>query len=264
MRALQRVDARRGSLLLTLTLVVVAALGAGIWLKTARADDAGAQARQELSTRYSVAPMERVPRRTALFIGDDFAAGFEGVYTYTYPYVICDAFDLNCNVDAENGTGLISDGQSYSPSNSSLANRLPRDQQIYDADLIIVDAGRNDIEAGVGVAAYGQAMEQFLTEVKRTWPAATIAAIAPSPMTTQPYAKYGDIVSVLSYVTKSLGVVLIDPIAEGWYNDVDIPENQIQFRDQYYPNQKGQALIAQKLAESLVDHRLVEQKLPRQ
>jgi lysophospholipase L1-like esterase len=260
MRALQRANAHRVSLLLTLTLVLVAALGAGIWLKISRADDAVANGQQELSTRYSLAPMERTPRRTALFIGDDFAAGFEGVYVYAYPYVICDAFDLNCNVDAENGTGVISNGQSYSPSNSRLVERLPRDQQIYDADLIVVDAGRNDVAAGV--AAYGQAMKQFLLEVKRSWPSATIAVIAPAPMTTQPYREYGDIVSILGQITKSLGAVLIDPIAEGWYNGVNVSE--YQSRDGNHPNQKGQALIAQKLAESLVDHKLVQKKLPRQ
>jgi lysophospholipase L1-like esterase len=258
MRAVKRVEAQR--LVLLLTLVVVAALGAGIWLKISRADDVAAKGNQELSTHYSVAPMERPPRRTALFIGDDFTAGFEGVYVYSFPYVICDAFDLNCNVDAQNGTGVINDGHAYSASNSRLSDRLPRDRQLYAADLIVVDAGRNDLEAGI--PAYGQAMQQFLREVKQTWPAAKIVVIAPSPMTTEPSPEYGEAVNVLSQITSSLGIVLIDPIAEGWYNGVELSD--YQFHDRKHPNQKGQALIAQKLAESLVDHKLVEPKLPRQ
>jgi lysophospholipase L1-like esterase len=218
-----------------------------------RAEDAAAAAQQPSSTPYSLAPMERTPRPTALFIGDDFAAGYEGVYVYAYPYIVCDVFDLNCNVDAQSGTGFLNNGQRYSPKNSQLVDRLPRDHLIYDANLVIIDAGRNDVE--VGLEGYGQAMEQYLREVKQFWPAAKIVVMAPSYMSADPYPEYADMISIMGQITESFGGVLIDPVAEGWYDGVDL--SIYQAPDRKHPNQAGHQLIAQKLAESLIRRGLI-------
>jgi lysophospholipase L1-like esterase len=253
MRTFRRFGAWRSSVAVTLV-VIVAALGAGIWFKMSRVEDAATAVPQQSVTPYGLAPMERKPRPTALFIGDDFAAGYEGVYVYAYPYIVCDVFDLNCNVDAQNGTGFLNDGKGHSPKNLRLLDRLARDHLIYDANLVIIDAGRNDLE--VGVEGYGKALEQYLGVVKQFWPEAKIVVIAPSFMSTEPYPDYANLISVIGPITESFGGVLIDPIADGWYNDVDL--SVYQAPDHLHPNQAGHQLIAQKLAESLIRRGLLE------
>jgi lysophospholipase L1-like esterase len=234
-----------------LALVVVATLGAVIWLRISKVEDAAAASQQQFSTPDRLAPMERTQRPTVLFVGDDFGAGYQGAYAY--PQVMCDWYGLNCNVDAQPGTGFINNGRGYSMSNSRLIDRLPRDRRMYDANFVVIDAGRNDLTAGV--EAYGQAMEQYLTEVRRFWPAAQIAVVAPSNLSADPPAYYAVLVSTIGHITDTFGGVLIDPVAEGWYDGVDV--STIQNPDHVHPNQAGHILIGRKLAESLQHHGLL-------
>jgi lysophospholipase L1-like esterase len=234
-----------------LALVLVAALGVSTWLKMSQVEEAPAADQQPVHSPYRLAPMARTQRPTALFVGDDFPAGYEG---YAYPYAVCDLSGLNCNVDAQSGTGFINDGRAYSTENSRLMDRLPRDRRIYNADLVIIDAGRNDVEAGP--EAYGRAMEQYLTEITRLWPTARIVVIAPSHLSAEPDPAYADQISMIGRITASFGGVLIDPVAEGWYSGVDI--STIESADHMHPNKDGYQLIAQRLGESLQRHGLVE------
>jgi lysophospholipase L1-like esterase len=199
--------------------------------------------------------MARTQRPTALFLGDDFAAGND-VIAYAYPQMVCDLFGLNCNVDAQSGTGFVNDGRNYSTQNSRLIDRLPRDQRIYGADLVIIDMGRNDVE--VGPEAFGQAMEQCLREVRRFWPAAQIVVIAPSQLSAEPYPEYADRISIGRQITDSFGGVVIDPVAEGWYDGVDV--STIETSDHIHPNLDGHWLIARNFAESLQRHGIVAPK----
>jgi lysophospholipase L1-like esterase len=249
MRTLPRFHTLRSSVVLLL--VVVATLGALIWLRTSKVEDAAAASQQQFSTPYRPAPMERALRPTVFFVGDDFAAGYHGVYAY--PRVMCDWYGLNCNVDAQPGTGFLNNGRDYSMSNSRLIDRLPRDRRMYNANFVVIDAGRNDLAAGV--EAYGRAIEQYLTEVKRIWPAAQIAVVAPWYLSAEPYPYYSDLVSAIGHITEAFGGVLIDPLAEGWYNGVDV--STIQTSDHLHPNQAGHLLIGRKLAESLQYHGLL-------
>jgi hypothetical protein len=196
--------------------------------------------------------MERSVRPTALFVGDDFAAWGQGYYTY--PYMVCDAFILNCNVDAQAGTGFLNNGQNYSSENLPLIDRLTKDRIFYDANLIIVDAGRNDLPADIEV--FGGALEQYLRAVRGFWPEAKIVVIVPWHMSAEQDPNYAEVASAVCQRTEIVGGVCIDPLQEGWFNDVDV--SKLEMSDNLHPNQAGHTLVGKMLSESLERHGLME------
>lgn len=245
MRILSRFHALRAFVVLASAVVTI--LGVVIWFRASQVENMAASVQQPADTPYDAASMEGTKRPSALFAGDDFAAGFGGVATNAYPYIVCSKIGLNCNVDAQTGTGFVNDGRNYSSGTFRLIDRLPTDRMIYDVNLVVVDAGRNDLEAPPDV--YGEAMKQYLTEVSRLWPAAKIVVIAPSYLSAEPSSDYTDRISLTGQIVESFGGILIDPLAEGWYDGVDLSAKVLP--DGVHPNQRGQEFIAKKLGESL-------------
>jgi lysophospholipase L1-like esterase len=156
---------------------------------------------------------------------------------------------MNCNVDAQVGTGLVSDGRKFSSDTFRLIDRLPTDQMLYAADVVIVDAGRNDLE--VPPTIYGNALEQYLRRVTEIWLGTKIVVIAPSYLSPEPYVDYDARISVISKVVKSFGGILIDPLAEGWYEAANV--SILLLPDNVHPNQSGHQFIALKLEQSLLN-----------
>lgn len=246
-----------------LSVVTLTVLTGGLWLRLSSAEES---ADTVPTTAAIAAPtaseprqrsMERPARQTALFLGDDFAAGQIGTYVYTYPNIVCDIMDLNCNVDAQTGTGFIADGTGAATKKYRLIDRLTADRRMYSADLIVVDAGRNDLQAGPDAVA--QALSECLADVRQRWPSARLVVMAPAPFAAEPDGTFGELVSAITPITESFGGTVIDPIAEGWYAGVD--RSTYVAEDGIHPTQGGQQFIAQKLSESLVAHGLLE--LPR-
>ena len=196
---------------------------------------------------YGPVVMEKTQRPSALFIGDDFPAGYGGIGRNAYPQIVCYSIGLNCGVDAQPGTGFVNDGREYSSSSFQMIDRLPTDQKLYDPDFVIVDAGRNDRQAEPTVL--GEAVTRYLQQVKRMWPGAKIIVIAPYYLATAPDPDYGARISLLSPIVAAQDGMLIDPVAEGWYEGVD--ESAMLQPDGFHPNQAGQEFLAKKLRESL-------------
>ncbi len=99
---------------------------------------------------------------------------------------------------------------------------------------------------------YGKALEQYLQQVSRLWPTAKIVVIAPSYLSAEPYSDYGTRITLISKIVESFGGIVIDPIAEGWYEGVDV--STLLLSDGVHPNQAGHLFIAKKLGESLRNH----------
>ena len=59
--------------------------------------------------------MELTRRPSLLVVGDDYASGYGGVPRNAYPYIMCNTVGVNCNVDAQTGTGLVNDGGPIRP-----------------------------------------------------------------------------------------------------------------------------------------------------
>src|SRR5262249_48505785 len=118
---------------------------------------------------------------------------------------------------------------------------------LYSVDIVVVDAGRNDI--GLPIDVYAAAMEQYLTEVARLWPSARIVVIAPSFLSVEPPHDYAERVAAIRSIVSAMGGNVIDPIAGGWYRGVDV--STLLRPDGLHPNQRGQEFLAGKLTESL-------------
>lgn len=234
-------------LLVALALIAVVVLGGAIWLRTSRVEDAAKSAQQQPESPYQPVPLAKVKRLTALFVGDDFTGGFGGVGRNAYPRIVCNAMEMNCNVDAQPNTGLVSDGRQFSPDTGRLIDRLPVDERLYTPDLVIVDGGREDHD--VAPSRVGEALAQYLERVATVWPASKIVVIAPTYFSAEPYDDYSTRIAVIRGVVQSFGATLIDPIAEKWYDAVDT-STKLQ-ADNLHPNQAGHEYIAAKLEQSL-------------
>jgi lysophospholipase L1-like esterase len=239
--------------LVVLTLIVATILGVANWLRMSRVQAMDVDGHSATSSSDRQAPMERPERSTALFVGDDFAAW--GQALYTYPYMVCDAFMLNCNVDAQVGTGFLNSGQDFSIGNSPAIDRIAKDREMYDANVIIVDAGRNDLPVGADV--FGEALGQYLRSVREAWPQAKIVVIVPWLLSTEQEPDYAEIASVVCQQTAMVDGVCIDPLAEGWLNGVDV--STLQMHDNVHPNQAGHTMIGKALSESLERHGVLAQ-----
>ena len=97
-----------------------------------------------------------------------------------YTVTACDTatlLDWTCAVDAERGTGFLSDGTSYDPEFATLGDRLaglPR----AEPDVVVVDAGRNDL--GVyATPALLEAMDDYLSRLRERYPHAALVQIVP-------------------------------------------------------------------------------------
>jgi lysophospholipase L1-like esterase len=83
---------------------------------------------------------------TALWVGDSFTVG-EGAGVSagsTYPFLVSERLGWRCAVDAQCGTGFLNDGWAASADYARLLGRLPTTAREVAADVVVVDAGRND------------------------------------------------------------------------------------------------------------------------
>jgi lysophospholipase L1-like esterase len=238
---------------------VVAVLAVVIWLRQSDIERAVASTPPPAGVSYQAATMEGAQRPSVLFVGDDFTAGYGGSSRNAYPYIVCSSLGLNCNVDAQTGTGFLTgdtargapvsgDKGKWAPT-ARLAERLPVDRKIYDVDLIVVDAGRNDIDAPLD--QYAEALKQYLSNVAEFWPAAKMVVVVPTYMSADPSTDYATRVAMTNKIVSTYGGTVIDPLAESWYEGADL--SRMTLPDGVHPNQRGQEFIAQRLAQSLRD-----------
>ena len=165
-------SSRVGGALVALLVVVVVAVTAAMWLDFRREVDrtvsrtADAPAVSDRPSATS-SPSGRSEVRS-VWIGDGYTAQS------------CDAAEQlgwECTVDAQQGTGFLSDGTAFDPDNQTLADRLadlPRQQP----DVVVVDAGRNDLGVFATGAVLG-AMDDYLGRLREQYPDAVLVQIVP-------------------------------------------------------------------------------------
>jgi len=200
------------------------------------------------------ASMQFTHRPSILVVGDDFASGYGGIPRNAYPYILCNAVDTNCNVDAQTGTGLLDDGRAYSPGMHPLIGRLATDFDRYTVDIVIVDAGRNDSQASPG--ALGGALDKYLDRVGELWPDARVVVVGPANLSVEQAPDYPARIAAIGEVAARHRAILVDPAGEGWYSDVDL--STIRAKDGLHPTPLGHQLFARKLGEALAQHGIIE------
>jgi lysophospholipase L1-like esterase len=190
-------------------------------------------------------------RPSVLFIGDSFTAGATIQEERAYPALIARRELWDLHVDAQGGTGFIADGYATGNGDTSrLIDRLAADAHRYPrVDLVIIDAGRNDLSHPVGQLT--AAMSQYLSAIRRQWPEAKIVTLVPSYVSPGAYESYPALIETLAAAASAVGGVLIDPVAEGWYDAVDTAS--MLSADGVHPNTKGSAYIGARILTSLRD-----------
>jgi lysophospholipase L1-like esterase len=202
-------------------------------------------------------------RPRVLFVGDSYTGG-AGVEDSqdAYPELIAQKAKWDLHLDAQGATGFIEDGRGVADNfdSSRLIDRLAADKQNFPkVDLLVVDAGRDDLTEQTlskPVLAYHPADEvanailEYLTQARRQWPDAKIVEIFPAFVSTsKPYDGYPELLAKVSAGLSAVGGTLVDPIAEGWYANIETAS--IMDPDGLHPNRRGHAYIAVRLMESL-------------
>lgn len=192
---------------------------------------------------YPAAP-EQV---AALFVGDSFTAG-TGAADQQHAESCLTAAELGwiCNLDAQGGTGFVADGRADSPTSGPLASRLAQTHQHYLADVIVVDAGRND--AALPAAQVRGAVTAYLKALRAAWPEAELVLVAPYFLdSTSPLGTPGT--AFLRAQAERFDAQLIDPVGEGWVRDDRT--SGLTVEDGVHPSPEGHAYLARHLVEDL-------------
>lgn len=178
---------------------------------------------------------------SALWVGDDYTAGVGRIDNASYARIVCSRMGWACNVDAQGSTGFLDDGAAeYEGATQRLPARLAFDRATFRADVILVDAGRNDLE--VPATELLSAMSDYVNALRDGWPTSRIVIIVPTFMSPVPYDGYDEFVAGIGDIADRVDADVLDPIALGWYAGVDIPSMQIE--DRVHPNAVGNAYLA--------------------
>ena len=191
-----------------------------------------------------------------LVIGDSFVAG-AGVTdpAQSYPAVLAHATGMRLSVDGQGGTGFISDAHGTGNGDTSkMLDRLAADGQRFpNPSVVLIDAGRNDLRYPVDQV--GSAVSEYLDQARAQWPTADLVVVVPAFIAARPFDGYQDVLNRFERSASEVGATLIDPIAEGWYENTDVAA--LLSADEVHPNADGARLIAARMEQSLRSHSLL-------
>lgn len=193
-------------------------------------------------------PAEQFDQRpTLLAIGDSYVGGTGDPSIVIYPEQVAETMGWNVRVDAVGGSGYLPRNRPTGEPVPTLAERLPQDIANYDPDIILIDAGRNDL--GSPAAEIAPAMTSYLRDVRSAWPQATIVVVKPqyaSPVVTPNYAELS---VAIDQTAAEIGAQTIDPVAGRWW---DIPDlESMLLSDKIHLNSAGAAYYAERVVDGL-------------
>lgn len=185
---------------------------------------------------------------TVLVVGDSFAAGVVPEIV-TYPQLVADKLGWNLALDAQGGTGFVRGDDTFSPPHMPFIDRLDRDTATYRyrIDYILIDGGRNDL--GLVAGPVVTAADEYIRKVHSYWPAAKIIIVLPAYVLARMADNYPILAEGFRRTADSVGAYVIDPVAQGWYRDIDL--KPLIGRDGIHFNGKGNAYCADKIIENL-------------
>ena len=189
------------------------------------------------------------PRPVSLWIGDGYTAGAGAKRSHTGEACVA-AKDLGwrCELDAERGTGFLSDGSSFDPTYASLGDRID-DLPEQAPDVVVVDAGRNDL--GVySTPAIVAAMDDYVGRLRAAYPHATLVQVVPWRLAQD--APDEEMTRAVTDLMDEYDGYVVDPVAEGWAGAgrTDKPDLLVE---PGVADQAGHDLIGAKLAAAIRD-----------
>jgi len=234
-----------------LLVVGVVAGTTALWIDfDRRVEEATAQAAEQTvsppSLTASASPTER-PAVVSLWIGDGYTAGSGADRPQTgESCVAAHALGWDCVLDAERGTGFLSDGHAFDPSYDTVGGRLD-DLPAAEPDVVVVDAGRNDV--GVySPAAIVAAMDDYLARLRAAYPDATLVQVVPWRLSQE--APDRAMTRAVTTLMDRYDGYLVDPVAQGWAG-VGETDRPALLAEDGVSNQSGHDLIGAELAASL-------------
>ena len=187
---------------------------------------------------------------TALWVGDSFTRG-EGADVpeeQTYPYLVSARLGWQCHVDAQNGTGFVNDGFLAGPGLAPLIDRLPGTAQQVRADVVIVDAGRNDCIAAD--SAVHAAVTRYLTALREAYPRARLIVVLPTLLSRWQPPEYRHVAAVLRDAGPAFGADVVDPASAPGFAEPGAGAALVCI-DGFHPSAAGQAHYADVLTQLL-------------
>jgi hypothetical protein len=166
------------------------------------------------SEQPSAGPTTPASHVVSLWIGDGYTAG-SGADTPRTGEACVAAKELGwiCRLDAEKGTGFLSNGHVYDAANATLPDRLDGPSTGPAPDVVVVDAGRNDL--GVySTPAIEEAMDDYLGRLRTAYPTATLIQVV--PWTLSQDAPVPGLSGTVADLMKEYDGYVVDPYAEGW------------------------------------------------
>jgi lysophospholipase L1-like esterase len=178
---------------------------------------------------------------SALFVGDSYTAGALGITSnQTFPQLTCNAIGLICNLDGEGSTGYQADGHKLSRRFTPYRDRLAGDVQNYEADLVIVSGGRNDI--GAPGSEY-QAAHRYFQAVKAAYPHARLVVVEPFWTSKNPPLLVRRLRADVRRAAHAVGALYLP--TNGWLTKGSVAGDGV------HPNLAGHRQLAERLATSL-------------
>ncbi len=262
----RRPNAPRVSTILLAAMAVVAAIAVGFALWTAPAPPQG-RAGSDAFRRFSL-PSLPTTQPSALYIGDSYTMG-PGTYDLGYACLTSTNMGWQCNISAQPGTGYLAGGPgarwnrivgALDEDSTNLSERMPRIRDLYRADVVFLDAGRNDIQFDM---VYVRTMFEYtVRRAMEAWPNSRIVVIAPwfiwepaiRPLGLEGRTIGDEFESVLRSSPDFDAVLLIDPAKLNWFANVDV--SPYLSEDHNHPNIAGNKQITELLTAALTEYGL--------
>jgi lysophospholipase L1-like esterase len=167
----------------------------------------------------AAAPRHVVPSTSKMFDHQPALLVVGDSYATAYPDLVADKLGWSLSVDVQDGTGFVSHTDTPSPAHAPFIDRLDRDASTYHADYVLIDGGRNDMSAPPEQVL--PAAEDYINDVHSRWPNAEIIIILPTFAASDESANNPALADGLRRTADAVGAYLIDPVAQGWYTDVE-------------------------------------------
>jgi GDSL-like Lipase/Acylhydrolase family len=166
-------------------------------------------------------------------------------YSAIYPALVADRMGWSLALDGQDGTGFVRDTDTHNPARVPFMDRLDGDAATYHIDCVLIDGGRNDL--GQPAELVMAAADEYVKKVRSDWPKAKIVILLPA--TPDETANNPTVADGLSRTAESVGAYVIDPVAQGWYRDIDV--KPLMGQDGIHLNANGEVYVADKIVESL-------------
>ena len=168
-------------------------------------------------------------------------------YAVTYPELIADRMGWSLALDGQDGTGFVGSVDNNNPGRLPFIDRLDGDAATYHVDYVLIDGGRSDLgESAEPVVA---AADEYVKKVRSDWPKAKIIVMLPTTAGPDENANYPALADGLRRTAESVGAYVIDPVAQGWYRDIDA--EPLLWQDGTHLNPNGETYYADKITENL-------------